>query len=218
MHKNPYQDKLQSDNNNINPSTNDFELSSLKSDTEYVVPIPLQNYKKQFPNIKSYKFLGIQIYKIGNLLTFNFDSKTYIPKFSIGPHWYFALFLNIILILIGIKLYYLLFQFKSGMKIVIYIFLICLSLFMLDSATLLDPGIFINKNRKNTDKFFCYKCKNFFGENDKVKHCKICGVCIENASHHFLFIGKCVGKKNKISFYGMIFSLVVLCIYILIIR
>ena len=152
---------------------------------------------------------------MGKLFTFNFDTKTYIPKFCIGPHWYFTLLLNIILIIIGIIFYRLLLKFESKLKIAFYFFLFSLSIFMFNKTALINPGIYLNKNKKETEIFFCKKCKIYFGENDSVRHCKICGICIEKVTHHFFFVGKCVGKENTFSFYGSLLSLLILCIYII---
>ena len=207
--------KLKSNINNISQDISDFDNAPIKFKTKCITKLSLIEYYKKFSNFKLFKFYGIQICKMGNLFTFNFDTETYIPKFCIGPQWYYTLILDFILIVIGVIFYYLLFKFETNLKIAIYIFLFLLSLFMFNSTALLNPGIFLNKNKKSTDKFFCDKCENYFGENDNVKHCKICGICIKNVKHHFYLVGKCVGSKNTLLFYGTIFSLIVLCIYII---
>ena len=38
-------------------------------------------------------------------------------------------------------------------------------------------------------------------------HCEECHICIEGRDHHCAWCGKCIGKRNLISFYIWLFSL-----------
>ena len=51
------------------------------------------------------------------------------------------------------------------------------------------------------------KCQVFYNPDKKVEHCKMCNVCIEKLDHHCVWVGKCVGKNNIISFYAMLISI-----------
>ena len=55
----------------------------------------------------------------------------------------------------------------------------------------------------------CYKCNITIPNNSKVGHCIYCNICIKNHDHHCLWIGKCVGRYNKIPFY--LFIICIIC-------
>ena len=70
------------------------------------------------------------------------------------------------------------------------------------------------KENKDGKNFFCEQCNFTYPKNDKTyRHCFSCGVCIPNSDHHCGVFGKCIGYKNKISFYLFpTFSIILLII------
>jgi hypothetical protein len=40
------------------------------------------------------------------------------------------------------------------------------------------------------------------------EHCRRCGICIEDRSHHCSIIGGCIGKGNKLCYYFFLLALV----------
>jgi DHHC palmitoyltransferase len=66
-----------------------------------------------------------------------------------------------------------------------------------------DPGIITPSFEINLgEREYCSKCGAMKGG----VHCNICDVCVEGLDHHCGFIGKCVGKKNLMSFYALLVS------------
>ena len=64
----------------------------------------------------------------------------------------------------------------------------------------------INGQTVTSETYFCRKCNVV--KNKDTKHCQDCDCCILEFDHHCPWIGKCVGKENKIRFFafvGMIF-------------
>ena len=55
----------------------------------------------------------------------------------------------------------------------------------------------------------CDKCNITIPTQLKVGHCIYCNICIKNYDHHCLWIGKCVGRYNKIPFY--LFIICIIC-------
>ena len=46
----------------------------------------------------------------------------------------------------------------------------------------------------------CRKCNITIPKSFKVIHCMYCDICIKGYDHHCPWIGKCVGKNNRIIF------------------
>ena len=55
-----------------------------------------------------------------------------------------------------------------------------------------------NKNININD--YCPRCNIYINNGKNIKHCYICDYCIEGFDHHCIWIGKCLGKNNKIIF------------------
>jgi len=189
--------------NKININTNIFETE-----------INLKNHYKYF-----IKF-GINFFKIGNNICWNFDNN-YEPKYVIGPHWYTFILLNIIIAIFAIIMYKLILKnFLNLLFRIIFFFLVFLIYYFYFKNFLLNPGILLtlNNNNNNEDNNnnqnneYCQKCKIKYNKDKKVYHCKFCNVCIEGYDHHCIWIGKCVGKKNI--FYFKLFLTNVSLIYI----
>ena len=96
------------------------------------------------------------------------------------------------------------------------------------NCILINPGIppkelwienyFKNKNNKDDDINFsikiCKDCKIIIESNQYIEHCKICNICVLEKSYHCFWIGKCVGKRNKVCFYGFLFMTFILILYL----
>ena len=102
----------------------------------------------------------------------------------------------------------------------IVLYLICI---------LINPGIppkelwienyFKHKNNKDDNINYsikiCKDCKIIIENNQYIEHCPICNICVLEYSYHCFWIGKCIGKKNKIYFYSFLFFSFILLIYLI---
>ena len=79
-----------------------------------------------------------------------------------------------------------------------------------------NPGLAMNQVRNELDEQYCTICQTYIKKNSNTFHCNFCNVCIEGFDHHCVWIGKCVGNKNKIWFYAMIGSVAVIYVFIII--
>jgi hypothetical protein len=74
-------------------------------------------------------------------------------------------------------------------------------------AFIINPGVtFKEKNNNNNNQqeknFLCPSCNFTYPKNGKTyQHCFACQVCVPDNDHHCGIFGKCIGYKNKISFY-----------------
>ena len=153
-----------------------------------------------------YKRFGILICKIGNTIAFGFDGN-FTPKYIIGPHW--PLFVIMNFIIVGLTIFLLKSFFKYfGTLIhkIIFVILVIITLIIYYITFLINPGIVLTKQRDIENQSYCNKCQVYFNPNNKVLHCNFCGVCIEGMDHHCVWVGKCVGKKNIKTFYGLLIS------------
>lgn len=53
----------------------------------------------------------------------------------------------------------------------------------------------------------CKLCNIIVPEKLNAEHCISCNICIFNFDHHCQWTGKCIGKKNIITFYSFFISL-----------
>ena len=169
-------------------------------------------YRNNFPEFELFKFHNTLMCKMGKMITFNFD-KNFIPKYCIGPHWYLTIFLNILILIFGLLLYFAIIIKTTIIQIIIYLFLLFLIYYMVNRTALINPGIVLNKKRGKNDNGYCNICKIYFDPYNNVEHCRFCGVCIERMDHHCVWVGKCVGKKNIKSFWLMVLSVAIFYIY-----
>lgn len=81
---------------------------------------------------------------------------------------------------------------------------------------LINPGVtFKEKDKQNGKNFFCSQCNFTYPKNNKqYQHCYSCGVCLPDNDHHCGVFGKCIGYRNKVSFYLFpTFSIILLIIF-----
>ena len=81
-------------------------------------------------------------------------------------------------------------------------------------TSLINPGL--GKDQEidyySTSKRNCNRC-NISYERHTTLHCTYCDICIYQHDHHCPWTGKCIGQKNKISFYVFISFTMVLLVY-----
>lgn len=59
----------------------------------------------------------------------------------------------------------------------------------------------LNNTNFNFDKYrLCKTCNIFIEKNSSVVHCPECEICVEEFDHHCAGIGKCIAKRNLLSF------------------
>ena len=197
---------LNNNNNEIIPIKN---LNRIKTAEEY--------YTLNYPEFKLYKICGILFCKMGKIITFNFDkNNNFIPKLSIGPHWYLTLTLNFLITSLGFTLYAFIFRILFILFHFGFIILYFMVIFFLNRTALINPGIEINKIQDDIHYKFCQFCKIYYNPDEKVYHCSLCNVCIKGLDHHCVWVGKCVGKNNICSFYEMITIVAIFYLYIII--
>ena len=185
---------------------NNIQFNKLHNHSIILTP---QEQFKNFPNYRFFTKFGILFCKIGNILACNFDpNNNNSPKICIGPHWYLSIVSNILITVLLITMYTCLIDSDVDFyNKLIYIFLSFLVYFFFNRCALINPGI-VQKNKMDSNNTeFCSKCQVFYNPDKKVEHCKMCNVCIEKLDHHCVWVGKCVGKNNIISFYAMLISI-----------
>jgi len=200
--------KPNNDNEGL-PILSSLEISSSSCSVE-------DFYKKYYPEYKIIKFRNHIFIKMGKLITFSFDkNNNYIPKYSIGPHWYLTFVLLLLILSLVCLLYFTIFKrVVIEKQIIFFIFVASVYYFVL-CAALIHPKVVMNKQKNFTDYGFCTFCKAYFNPYNKVEHCGDCGVCFENMDHHCIWMGKCVAKNNTFYFYAMIADIAVFYGYII---
>jgi hypothetical protein len=80
------------------------------------------------------------------------------------------------------------------------------NIILLSATSLIDSGIVYSSTilqHTNTlileDLIYCDVCNIY--QSEYTKHCNECNCCIEYQHHHCPWIGKCIGRKNKIYFF-----------------
>ena len=159
-----------------------------------------------------YKFVGKSIFLFMNS---NND-----PLIIIGPDWPFVAFLfsifNFFYILIIIKFWFRFSLYRKCINQIGYWSFILSFLY----TSLINQGYPKNNKRKKNvyseeEYYYCGLCKFYVDRFISSFHCNKCGICIEGQEHHCIWIGKCVGKGNIISFYIFIISTVFSLFYII---
>ena len=190
------------------PILSSLEITSSNSVEEF--------YRANYPEYKIIKFGNHTFIKMGRLITFYFDKKNnYIPKFSIGPHWYLTLLLLLIMLSLALLLYFTIFKRLSTIKNIIFVLFVLSVYYFALKAALVHPKVVMNKKKTNTEYGYCSFCKCFFNPYNRVEHCEDCGVCFEKMDHHCIWMGKCVAKNNTRAFYGMLIDTGIFYAYII---
>lgn len=163
----------------------------------------------------------------GNMKMFIFN-KNNEPYIVLGPDWMNSLIMIILFIYVVIYYFY---YFKNSIApkirfygIIISIIQVILYLF----CFLKNPGIppktlwienyFKNKNNdtnKNYSIKICKDCKIIIESTESIEHCKECNVCVMDRVSHNIWIGKCIGRKNKYYYYCFVFVTCFLILYLL---
>ena len=100
---------------------------------------------------------------------------------------------------------------------IIFIYFGLMVFYFFNRCALANPGIIQNKKSDINNVAYCSICQVYYNPNNNVEHCSICGIWVENIDHHCIWVGKCVGKNNKFSFYAMLFSIGLFYAYIILI-
>ena len=224
--------KEKDDNKKINPDLINNELNHKENDnnSDYEgIPILSQleieqgkisledYYKKYYPEYSIINFYNFTFIKMGKLITFSFDkNNNYIPKYSIGPHWYLTVVLLIIILSLSIFLNETILKEEGNVKKFVFFILIVFEYILVFKTALTHPKVVMNKNKTNEENGYCNICKVYYNEKNKVQHCNFCKVCVEKMDHHCVWVGKCVAKNNTFYFYGMIVNVCFIYAYIII--
>ena len=167
--------------------------------SDQLIPISIDNKQNYF-----YK-------KLGN--TYSFFGDIYgNPRIIIGPHWYLYAsvsgFFTFGFMLINIYLGKYLSSFTIFLGFLSYFIFI----FSYSYTALINPGYpkhdidsVTGEPRKKF--YYCSTCKMWVNREKRTLHCSDCNICIEGLDHHCPWTGKCIGKKNLISFYIFIISI-----------
>ena len=151
------------------------------------------------------------------------------PMIVLGPDWFNSFVVIIFFVFFLLSYFYFLRnlinpniqyygKILSFLDIILY--LICI---------LINPGIppkelwienyFKNKSNKDDNINYsikiCKDCKIIIESNQYIEHCQTCNICIMEMSYHCFWIGKCIGKKNKIFFYCFLLFSFILLVYLI---
>ena len=192
-----------------NKSENDKDKDKLLENND--------NNKVLNNNTKYNKSFNLRCNRIGNTYIFLVDKKNN-PLITIGPQWFFFIFL--ISFMTGGFIFLFIFYWKflnlflriTGISAYMIFFYVYTYLF------LSDPGISkgTDENIVNKEKgkyIYCSLCKHWVSIESKTKHCSICGICIEGHDHHCSWTSKCIANKNLYFFYFLIFWVVIIIVY-----
>ena len=150
------------------------------------------------------------------------------PMIVLGPDW-FNSFICITFFVIFLIFYFYFLRNLINPTIKYYgILLSCIDIILYLICILINPGIppkelwienyFKNKNSKDDNINFsikiCKDCKIIIESNQYIEHCQTCNICIMEWSYHCFWIGKCIGKKNKLYFYCFLFGSFILLLYL----
>ena len=196
---------------NNEPNEIDETIDTSQSQNTGMKLTPTELYFETSLNTES---LGYFYKKIGKVYAF-FGNKDGDPILMIGPQWPMYLFLTSWVFGVIITFLYLFWDvYTPSFKITGIVFL---TLFELSYTYtfVINPGYPRNDNdRKNgeprEDFRFCTDCKFFVNVHKKVNHCYDCGICIEGYDHHCPWTSKCIGKRNKYSFYMFMGSIMLI--------
>ena len=173
-------------------------------------------YRMNYPEYPIFKLCKFTFVKMGRLTTFNFDkSNNFIPKCSIGPHWYLTIILYLIIFGLTTLLYQTIFyQLNFIRRLIYHLFIISIYALVL-CTSLIHPNIIMNKKMNTQEYGFCNKCRVYYNPYDKIEHCDMCGACFPKMDHHCVWMGKCIANKNVPFFYAVLVVVGIFYCYIL---
>lgn len=206
------------DNDEIKLDADDLDNPSFHPETMEILQEKTKNREQiDFNQNRFYKtkICGYDVNKIGNTYAFCFDDN-YQPKYIIGPHWYFYIVMNVMILALSIFIYH---QFlgrvlNSPLKllyILCILFLICVYFYNF----IKNPGIVSKHIIQKDSSQYCQICQCYIEAKSYTHHCKFCNVCINGFDHHCVWIGKCVGKENKFIFFFLLVSVGIIYAFIL---
>ena len=195
-------------NNNINANINNNSMIT-KTFPSLITIAPMNEENK----IK-YRSLSETF---GMLKLFCFNSKNK-PRIVIGPDYVYFIFGFIFLLLYNLIIFSFIYIESRNELLLIGLFFIILQSFFYLMAFLVDPGVQfkIPIDINNFSLQLCQFCKSIKLRNINQRHCHICKCCIIGPDHHCVWIGKCIGYKNKFWFQSFIFMLFFNFIYLII--
>ena len=211
--------KIKNDYNEINNYSRlnkDIEGVPIISSLEISSYSVEEYYKTYYPEYKIIKFGKFTFIRMGRLLTFFFDKKNnYVPRFSIGPHWYLTIILLLLILSLVLLIYFSIMKKLSEFKNIIYFLFVFSVYYFVLCAVLIHPKVVMNRKKNPNEYGYCTICKAYYNPYNKVEHCPDCEVCFEKMDHHCIWVGKCVAKNNTFYFYGMIVDIIIFYIYII---
>ena len=164
---------------------------------------------------------GYFYHKLGNCHSFLADKKGN-PLIILGKKiWIYCL---ISIILHGVFWFHIIYHKRKLKKNIRITGIVFISSFQIiyTIVYLLNPGFPKNTVGRNKgippEKYkYCSECLFYFNLSKRVKHCLICGICVEGFFRHSILINKCIGRKNIIPFIIFILFLLLNIIYIIVI-
>ena len=91
-------------------------------------------------------------------------------------------------------------KYSNNLTFIGYIFIVCIIIAFYYITFLINPGLILKKQKDDLNQ----------------NHCRFCNVCIEGFDHHCVWVGKCIGKNNLKTFYGLLFSVLFFYVYIIV--
>ena len=205
---------------NVLSTDNDTEANSNSLQTEMKLTPAELYFETENPNPIDLHYI---YKKIRKSYTF-FGNQQGDPLFIIGPQWFMYVILSIIVFGVIITFLYLFWEVYSGTFKVIGIVLLSVFQLAYTYTFIINPGYPKNDigrrcGEPREEYKFCPDCKFFVKLSNKVNHCFDCGICVEGYDHHCPWTSKCIGRRNLISFYlfmGSIMSIFAYFIYALV--
>lgn len=140
------------------------------------------------------------------------------PVLTVGPEWIYYILLSLAITSGFLFLFFRFYQFTPTYLFILGIIVYTIFITVYTKLFITDPGFprkvdkyFVVKARKRF--LYCHICEKWVLKKPKIKHCKRCGMCIEEYDHHCDWIGKCVGSKNMMLFYFFVIWVVMVILY-----
>jgi len=164
---------------------------------------------------------GYFYHKLGNCYSFLADKKGN-PLFILGKKiWIYFLISIVLHAVFWFHLIYHKKRLKKNIRIPGIVFISSFQI-IYTIVYILNPGFPKNTLGRNKgippEKYkYCSECLFYFNKSKKVKHCLICGICVEGFFRHSILINKCIGRKNIILFNIFLVFFLLNIIYIIVI-